>query len=94
MYDNAKVVEEILARRRDRAMAIILSLKERECDHHLPEEASRKLRKVVLDQLNEYHELALDLLRSIDSGTTVVNEAYLAKLDEVLAVVLELAEDH
>lgn len=83
---------DLMGRRRDRAIAIILGVKERECDQHLPDQASQKLRKAVLDQLNEFHELCVDLLRSVDTGGSVVNEVYLAKMDEVIAAVLELTE--
>lgn len=88
-----QMLVDLMGRRRDRAIAIILGVKERECDEHLPDFASQKLRKAVLDQVNEFHELCLDLLRSVDTGTSIINEAYLAKLDEVIAAVLELTEE-
>ena len=83
-----KALSELLERRRNKVIAIILSVKERECDQHLPAEASAKLRKVVLDQLNEWHSLVLDVVASIDTGEAVVNEEYLKKLDEIHAVVM------
>jgi hypothetical protein len=61
--------DEILKKRRDRAIAIVLSIKEREVDPHLSDTeagrvASRALRKVVLDQLNDFCDLALDVAGS------------------------------
>lgn len=84
------VLQELLAKRRDRAIAIILGVKERECDKHLPQEAKSKLRKVILDQTNEMYELCLDVMRSLDTGDVVLNEVYLDKLDEVHAGVKQL----
>ncbi len=78
---------ELLAKRRDRVIAIVLGVKERECDQHLPPEVQAKLRKVVLDQMNEFCELALDLLRS-ESGSGIVNEHFLEKLDAIHAAVV------
>jgi hypothetical protein len=74
-------IERLVARRRDRAIAIVLALKERECDAYLPEEASRKLRKVILDQFNELAALVGDVA---DSGV-ILNQEYLEKLDAIFA---------
>lgn len=78
-----QLLSDILAKRRDRAIAIILGVKERECDDHLPNFASAKLRKVVLDQLNDYHDLCADLIRSLDTDDVVLNETYLERLDQI-----------
>lgn len=76
-------LRELLEKRRNRGIAIILGVKERECDEHLPKEASQKLRKVVLDQMNEFHDLVNDIFDSVDSGDVVLNEEWLRKLDEM-----------
>lgn len=76
-----EALADLLKRRRDRAIAIVLTIKERDCDSHLPPEVRKKLRKVVLDQFNEFYDLVLDLMSSLDSGDVVLNEAYLSKLD-------------
>lgn len=76
-------LDSLLARRRDRAIAIILGVKERECDARLSPEQSGKLRKVVLDQLNEYHDLVADVVRSLDTGDVVLNDIYLTKIDDI-----------
>ena len=75
-------IENLLEKRRDRAIAIILSVKEEECDAYLPEAAGRSIRKVVLDQINDYHELAANLLSIVGAGG-VVNQAYLDKIDAI-----------
>lgn len=82
------VLNEMLARRRDRAISIILGLKEKECDSFLPRDTSQKLRKVVLDQLNDLVDFAIDVCNSLDSGDVVLNEDYLQKLNSVYEVVV------
>lgn len=78
-----QLLSDILAKRRDRAIAIILGVKERECDRHLDNQASNKLRKVVLDQLNDYHDLCADLIRSLDTDDVVLNEIFVERLDMI-----------
>jgi hypothetical protein len=61
--------EDILKKRRDRTIAIILGIKEREVDLLLlgqpgGEQASRALRKVILDQVNDLYDIALDVASS------------------------------
>ncbi len=77
------VLESVMAKRRDKCIAIMLSVKERECDNHLPPETQKKLRKVILDQMNDYHDLAADLMRSLDSGDVVLNEVFVERLDMI-----------
>jgi hypothetical protein len=76
-------LDALLAKRRDRAIAIILGVKERECDMRLSHEQSNKLRKVVLDQLNEFYDIVVDVMKSFDSDDIVMNDMYLNKLDQV-----------
>ena len=85
--------DEILKKRRDRAIAIILNAKERDIDPLLRQssggpDASRSFRKVILDQLNEFCELALDI-----TGTGTPDYFYNAvvweqKLDDIHRVVV------
>jgi hypothetical protein len=79
----SEVLTEILAKRRDRAIAIVLGVHDRDLKSYLPPEVSAKLRKVVLDQLNEFHDLCIDVLRSLDNGEVLLNDHYLALLAEV-----------
>lgn len=87
------VVTEVLGRRKDRAIAVVLGVKERECDHLLTAEAARKLRKVILDQFNDYYLLAADLVGSLDVGIVGLNEEYLRRLDEIYEFMASLKED-
>lgn len=77
-------IDQLLQRRKNRALAIILSTKERECDHLLDDAASYKMRKVILDQVNEFYEYTLDIVEALTSGQEIaVNEYYLERLAEV-----------
>lgn len=86
------VIRELLAKRRDRVIAIILGMKERECDRYLPPAVQSKFRKVVLDQVNEFYELVVDLIRSVDTGDVVLNDLWMQKVDEIHAAVM--GNDH
>ncbi len=74
---------QMLEKRRDRSISIVLGTKERECDRYLPKDAQQKLRKVILDQVNDLVGFAIDVCDSLDTGGVVLNEIYLAKLDEL-----------
>lgn len=87
MQDSMK---DLMERRMKRAARTILTVKEIECDRYLPDEASRRLRTVVLDQLNDYRELCMDLLNTLDNGAVIVNENWLEKLDEIYDYISEL----
>ncbi len=80
-----EVVSDIVSRRKDRAIAVLLGIKEREVDQYLPKDVQARLRKAILDQLNDYTTLVLDVLRSLntDDSTVVLNELYMQKLDEL-----------
>lgn len=88
------VLSEMLARRRDRAISIVLGTKEKECDSYLPRESSQRLRKVVLDQINDLVDFAMDLCNSLDTGEVVLNEEYLQKLDDVHEIVVLSKNGH
>lgn len=73
----------VLAKRKDRTLAVILGVKEREIDQHLPPDAQRRLRKVILDGVNDFYEMVVDVMGSLDSGDVVLNQDYLDKIDAV-----------
>jgi hypothetical protein len=85
--------DEILKKRRDRAIAIVLSVKEREVDAILNgqpggKEAGKALRKVVLDQINDFCDLALDVAGSSDVATFEFNpDIWTRKINEIHRVV-------
>lgn len=94
---NNDVVTDLVRRRRDKALAAILGVKEREADPHLPVEVRRALRKVVLDQVNDLVGLVEDLLGAVataQDGTVVLNELYLTKIAEIHEAVTANGHGH
>lgn len=71
----------IIAKRRDRCLATILSFKEEALDDFLPEEVSDNFRKLVLDSVNDVCNLAIDLLEE----STIVNEVFLERIEDIVA---------
>lgn len=82
------VLNDVIARRRDRAIAALLGVKEREADQYLPPEVSRALRKAILDQVNDFHTFVTDVMRSLDTGEVVLNDLYMEKIDQLHEVVV------
>lgn len=80
-------IKALLGKRRDRSIAILLGYKEREVDTYLPPQVRSDLRKNVLDQINDFYDLALDVLNSLDSDAVVLNEEYLKRIDEIHRIV-------
>lgn len=83
-----EVLTDFLQRRKNRAIAIVMGVKERECDPDLSAMASQKLRKVVLDQFNDLYDACVDVLDSLDTGEVVLNENYLEKLNEIHSAII------
>ena len=85
--------DDILRKRRDRDIAIVLNVKEREVDPLLTHEgggthASRLLRKVVLDQFNDFCDLALDVTASGEASQFEFNAAvWDRKINEIYRAV-------
>jgi L-2-hydroxyglutarate oxidase LhgO len=74
-----------LGKRRDRALAIILSYKEQHVDPELDDSVAAAFRKLILDQINEVTDLAFDLIGS----ESVYNEEFMRKLDEIYVVLTD-----
>ena len=84
-----EVLQDVLQKRKNKAIGSVLGVKEREIDPHVSAMASQKLRKVVLDQFNAFYDLCVDVMSSLDTGEVVLNEEYLAKLDEVHSAIVK-----
>jgi hypothetical protein len=72
-----------LAKRRDAVIKSILRFKEMEVDEHIPVQTSRQFRKLVLDEINEFHGMVLRILSTYENTGVLVNDLYLQKLDEI-----------
>ncbi len=75
-------VRDLLTRRKNRAAAIILGVKDDECDYYLPEEVSKQLRKTILDQMNDFYDVCVDVVESLD-GSVIINDLWIEKIDEI-----------
>jgi len=69
----------LVGKRRNRSIATILSLKEKQCDSYLPQEISDNLRKVILDEINSLCELVFDIL----DEDVIFNDEFFTMLEEV-----------
>ena len=88
------VLTDFLQKRKNRCIGIILSVKERECDSELSALQSQKLRKVILDQLNDFYDTCVDVMGSLDTGEVVLNGQYLEKLSEIYDAVVLNGDHH
>lgn len=77
-------IKDFLKRRRDRAVGTILGFAEREIFDSLSEEQQQKLRRVVLDACNGYHDSVLDLVNADDSTRNDEVIALLERMDAKL----------
>ncbi len=78
-------VEGILERRKNKVIAKLLGTKEAEIDSHIDPDVARRYRKLILDEINAYHDFALDVMREVDLDNTNINGAAL----EMLAAISE-----
>lgn len=86
-------VKRILAKRRDRMIATILGTKEDLFDDHISQADSEEFRKVVLDQINDFFDLVIDMLKASQPDGIVVNEVWLDKIAEIHEAVVNGRKD-
>lgn len=80
--------QDLMAKRCDRAIAVILGFKEKECDEFLPRDVQQRLRKVILDQINDLFNLYCDINKSALDDSVVVNQLYVDRLNAIYEVVV------
>ena len=85
--------QDFIAKRRDRVIATLLGLKERELDSYLPEHVRQKYRKAILDTINEFTDAVFDVIGSLDDGTVVLNDIWLEKIRQIHERVMEDAAE-
>jgi hypothetical protein len=76
-------LETMLKRRRNRSIATILGIMDRECSPDLSPHAKNLLRKVILDQINDLCDIIHDIVESLDTGEVTLNEYYLDRIDQI-----------
>jgi hypothetical protein len=79
----------LVAARGNRTTATILSTIETEIymDIHVPDPVKRKVRQIVLDQMNGYKDLVIDIVKS---DTALLNEHWVSQIDEIHKAIKEL----
>ena len=70
----------LIATRGNRTTAVMLSWLEDNVYEHLDDELQHRTRQMVLDNINVYKDLAIDIVKS---DTAYVNELWLEKMDEL-----------
>ncbi len=70
----------MIAKKRDRAIATLLSFKEEEIDDFIDEDISQELRKLILDLFNDVANIAIELI----DESSVINEIFLDRIDEIV----------
>lgn len=71
-------IQRALQSQTKRAIATILEVTDR-CDDHLPSDLSRRLRKSVLDAVNDLHRNTVLIVTAADEGMSV-NELLIDRL--------------
>lgn len=64
-------------------LEVILDAKEAELDRFLPADVSTVFRDVVLEQFNDFLDVVLDVIDSLDNGTVTLNDHYLDLLEAI-----------
>ncbi len=73
-------LKDLLGRRRDRCLARILNAKDEfEADRY----DGREFRKVILDEFNDFYNMALDVIKSIDDESVVVNRDFYDRVERI-----------
>lgn len=91
-----QALDDLIQRRTRKAIGQILGTKEREVDPLLKgvaggREASLRLRSAVLDTLNEFRDLMVDVLESVccEYDGVLLNEEYLKRLEKLVHGIYE-----
>lgn len=85
--------QEFVKKRRDRVLATILSYKENNVDQYLPNQKARDdLRRVILNNVNDFNDLMLDILKAEPQGEVQINEYYVEALKR-LGRIEDMLED-
>lgn len=89
MNDNNSMAVNLVATRGNRATATILGAIETEIysGHDIPDSIRKKVRQIVLDQLNGYKDLVIDIVKS---DNAYINEFYVKQVGEIHDAIMEL----
>jgi hypothetical protein len=80
MRDDNNGVAKLIAIRGNRTTASVLSWLEDNIYKHLTEEEQKNTRRMILDHINGFKDLAIDIVKA---DTSYINEIWAEKLDEI-----------
>ncbi len=78
--NNNTMAANLIANRGNRTTAIVLSWLEDNVYEFLDEDLQKMTRKMILDNLNSFKDLSIDIVKS---DTAYLNTLWMEKLDEI-----------
>ena len=89
MTSNNSMAANLVATRGNRTTATILSTIETEIygEVTVPDHIKRKVRQAVLDQMNGYKDLIIDIVKS---DVALINEHWVSQIDEIHSAIKNL----
>lgn len=82
--ENNTGVARLIAIRGNRTTAVVLSWLEENVYGYLPEDVQKDTRRLILDQINGFKDLAIDVVKA---DTSMINEHWVEKLDEIYTAI-------
>lgn len=89
MHDNS-MAANLVATRGNRCTASIMGWMESNAYHYLPREVQVALRQNVIDNVNSFKDLAIDIVKS---DTAMINQIWVQKLDEIHKEIKKVASN-
>lgn len=83
---------DFVKKRRDRVLATILSYKETNVDRYLPQAERENLRRVILNNVNDFNDLVLDMLKATAEPQVEMNQLYLDAIKSLGRIEAKLEE--
>ena len=78
--EHNTMAANLIATRGNRTTATMMSWLETNIWEHLDKDEQKKTRQMVLDNINAFKDLAMDIVKS---DTAYMNELWLEKIDEI-----------
>jgi hypothetical protein len=85
-------VEELIEKQMKRTLAAILGMKDREIDPYLPADVSARFRSLVLEKMNDFQDVVVDIIEALDDDSVSLNEHWLAKIGEIHRATVQPAD--
>jgi hypothetical protein len=80
MKENNSMAADLVARRGNRCTASTLGWLESNVKPHLSDDLWHRTRRTVLDNINEFKDLAIDVVKS---DASMINQEYVEHLEEI-----------